>query len=153
MLFSHQKDVIENVSDVFVDRLDVDPVSIAHTVSNCQTNRHPTDCVTSFSTESKEHRPARTNQRQIKKMFFFLFFSLLLSFCFVFCFFRLDLLRPFSFYYYFLFQVGAVPVGRLLARLLPQSHAIVDVAAAMAQLVTANISGSRGKRRKRRRRK
>jgi hypothetical protein len=35
MLFSHQLDVIEDVIDVVVNRLDVDAVPIAHSVSNC----------------------------------------------------------------------------------------------------------------------
>ena len=35
MLFSHQLDVIEDVIDVVVDRLDVDAVPIAHSMSNC----------------------------------------------------------------------------------------------------------------------
>ena len=35
MLFSHQLDVIEDVIDVFFDRLDVNAMAIAHSVSNC----------------------------------------------------------------------------------------------------------------------
>jgi hypothetical protein len=35
MLLPHQLDVIEDVVDVVVDRLDVNAVPIAHSVSNC----------------------------------------------------------------------------------------------------------------------
>lgn len=36
MFFSHQVDVIEDVSDVVVDRLDVNSVPIALSVSDCR---------------------------------------------------------------------------------------------------------------------
>jgi hypothetical protein len=35
MLFAHQLDVIEDVVDVVIYRLDVNAVPIAHSVSNC----------------------------------------------------------------------------------------------------------------------
>ena len=35
MLFSYQLDVIEDVIDVVADRLDVDTVPIAHSMTNC----------------------------------------------------------------------------------------------------------------------